>query len=45
MRLKKTRQSSSGKKGNDRLEGLTEDYGLRIEIDGIAYRLHDSLAG
>lgn len=33
---------AAGKKGNDRLEGLTEDYGLRIEIDGIACRLHDS---
>ena len=30
------------KKGKDHLEGLTEDYGLRIEIDGIACRLHDT---
>jgi hypothetical protein len=41
--LEKTQaRVAAGKKGNDRLEGLTEDYGLRIEIDGIAYRLHDS---
>jgi hypothetical protein len=33
---------AAGKKGNDHLEGLTEDYGLRIEIDGIACRLHDT---
>jgi hypothetical protein len=33
---------AAGKKGNDRLEGLTEDYGLGIEIDGIACRLHDT---
>jgi hypothetical protein len=24
------------------LEGLTEDYGLRIQIDGILCRLHDT---
>jgi hypothetical protein len=33
---------AAGKTGNYRLEGLTEDYGLRIQIDGIACRLHDT---
>jgi hypothetical protein len=33
---------NAGKKGNDHLEGLTEDYGLDIEIDGIKCRLHDT---
>src|SRR5262249_32944643 len=33
---------AAGKKGNEHLEGLTEDYGLEIEIDGIKCRLHDT---
>jgi len=33
---------AAGKTGNYHLEGLTEDCGLRIQIDGIACRLHDT---
>jgi hypothetical protein len=41
-REKNQARVAAGKKGNDRLEDLTEDCGLSIEIDGIACRLHDT---